>query len=60
MSNAKLALDPRHCWVDTWTFSRLTAACSLPASLDAGGQPFEKVVEAQQRLVGPPALAESL
>ena len=38
MSNAKLALDPRHCWVDTWTFSRLTAACSLPAALDAGGQ----------------------
>ena len=38
MGNAKLALDPRHCWVDTWTFSRLTAACSLPATLDAAGQ----------------------
>ena len=36
MNNAKLALDPRHCWVDTWTFGRLTTACSLPAVLDAG------------------------
>ena len=32
VANGKLTLDPALCWVDAWTFSRLTASC-------AGGLP---------------------
>lgn len=35
MHNAKLSLDPRHCWVDAWTFGRLTNVSKLPSALDS-------------------------
>jgi len=35
MHNAKLSLDPRYCWVDAWTFGRLTNASNLQGVLNA-------------------------
>lgn len=38
VNNAKLSLDPRHCWVDAWAFGRLTNAVNLPGALETAAR----------------------
>jgi DNA-binding SARP family transcriptional activator len=50
VANAKLTLDPTLCWVDAWTFNRLTAPCAAALSDGEGGRPGLDESEARAAL----------
>ncbi len=50
VANAKLTLDPCLCWVDAWTFNRLTSACAAALPEGERGRPVLSEADARAAL----------
>ncbi len=49
LKDGKVSLDPRHCWVDVWTFERLLGNVQRIRSKDATGKDAYKLDQLMQR-----------